>query len=80
MGNSVERVEMRIMRFQKSVASRKQLEEAVEKPAVRRMHRPWIDMYVFRCGQCGGMMKRHFPSSLTLGLTQALPSSQASTP
>ncbi|MDW7977365.1 MAG: isoleucine--tRNA ligase [Candidatus Caldarchaeum sp.] len=44
--------------FKKVVESRKQLEEAVEKPAVRRMHRPWVDMYVFRCGQCGGMMKR----------------------
>ncbi|MCS6783654.1 MAG: isoleucine--tRNA ligase [Candidatus Caldarchaeum sp.] len=40
------------------VGSRAELEEAVEKPSVKRMHRPWVDAYVFRCPSCGGMMKR----------------------
>jgi len=42
----------------KVVGSRDELEDAVEKPSVKRMHRPWIDMYVFKCSNCGGMMRR----------------------
>jgi isoleucyl-tRNA synthetase len=42
----------------KVVGSREELEDAVEKPSVKRMHRPWVDMYVFKCGRCGGMMRR----------------------
>ncbi|MEM2237877.1 MAG: isoleucine--tRNA ligase [Candidatus Caldarchaeum sp.] len=44
--------------FKKVVGSRNELEDAVEKPAIQRMHRPWIDMYVFKCPECGGMMRR----------------------
>ncbi|MDW8084207.1 MAG: isoleucine--tRNA ligase [Candidatus Caldarchaeum sp.] len=40
------------------IGSRAELEEAVEKPSVKRLHRPWVDGYVFRCRSCGGMMKR----------------------
>ncbi|MEM1975016.1 MAG: isoleucine--tRNA ligase [Candidatus Caldarchaeum sp.] len=40
------------------VGSRAELEEAVEKPAVKRLHRPWVDQYVFKCEKCGGLMKR----------------------
>ncbi|MEM4186727.1 MAG: isoleucine--tRNA ligase [Candidatus Caldarchaeum sp.] len=42
----------------KVVGSMKELEDAVEKPAIKKLHRPWIDMYVFRCSECGGMMRR----------------------
>ncbi len=42
----------------KVIGSRAELEEAVEKPTVKRMHRPWIDMYVFKCPKCGGTMNR----------------------
>ncbi|MEM4345864.1 MAG: isoleucine--tRNA ligase [Candidatus Caldarchaeum sp.] len=42
----------------KVVGSKEELETAVEKPQVKRMHRPWVDMYVFKCANCGGPMKR----------------------
>ncbi|MEM4417468.1 MAG: isoleucine--tRNA ligase, partial [Nitrososphaerota archaeon] len=40
------------------VGSRKELEEAVEKPSNPDLHRPWIDQYIFKCGICGGPMRR----------------------
>lgn len=40
------------------IGSKNELENALEKPTVKRMHRPWIDAYIFRCNSCGGMMKR----------------------
>ncbi|MCS7094257.1 MAG: isoleucine--tRNA ligase [Thaumarchaeota archaeon] len=41
------------------VGSRAETErEAIELPKELRLHRPWIDVVVFRCGKCGGMMKR----------------------
>ncbi|MEM4574076.1 MAG: isoleucine--tRNA ligase [Candidatus Caldarchaeum sp.] len=40
------------------LGSMQELEDAIEKPPVKRLHRPWIDMYVFKCNSCGGMMKR----------------------
>ena len=42
----------------KLIGSRSELNQAVKKPEVMRMHRPWIDQFVFRCGKCGGEMHR----------------------
>jgi isoleucyl-tRNA synthetase len=41
------------------VGSREEImREAIERPEPLRLHRPWIDMVVFRCERCGGLMRR----------------------
>jgi isoleucyl-tRNA synthetase len=42
----------------KVVSSKRQLEEAEVKPDEVRLFRPWVDRVMFRCGKCGGLMKR----------------------
>ena len=42
----------------KAVGSRDELNEAIEKPSEIRMHRPWVDKFVFKCPKCGGKMYR----------------------
>lgn len=43
---------------QRVVGSLDELQMAETKPEVIRMHRPWIDMVTFKCGECGGEMRR----------------------
>ncbi|MEM2931657.1 MAG: isoleucine--tRNA ligase [Nitrososphaerota archaeon] len=42
----------------KVVGSKEELLQADVKPPVIRLHRPWIDQFIFRCKECGGEMKR----------------------
>jgi len=42
----------------KVVGSREELMQAEIKPPVIRLHRPWVDRFIFRCSVCGGEMKR----------------------
>ncbi|MEM0382037.1 MAG: isoleucine--tRNA ligase [Nitrososphaerota archaeon] len=42
----------------RAVGSKAELEEAEKKPTPIKMHRPWVDRVVFRCGKCGGEMYR----------------------
>ncbi len=42
----------------KVVESKKELEEAEEKPETLRLLRPWVDRVFFKCPKCGGRMRR----------------------
>ncbi|MEM4829107.1 MAG: class I tRNA ligase family protein, partial [Nitrososphaerota archaeon] len=42
----------------KVISSKSQLEEAEIKPDEIKLFRPWVDRVMFRCGRCGGLMKR----------------------
>ena len=42
----------------KVVSSKRELGEAEIKPEVIKLLRPWVDRVMFRCGKCGGWMKR----------------------